>query len=202
MNPDHKRIESLLARVPNDATRILDVGCVRHDADRRDRGNLHARLVKEYPQAEVVGIDLPGEETRRMQAEGYNVYQKNAETFEFDRLFDVIVAGELIEHLPNPGNFLSQAEKHLSHDGVILLSTPNPNHIRWDIYALAGKWTSAEHTCWISPYQLETLVERATKDLTVIETEWIPPFPLYRLAYLLYKRMGSPQYVAEVGYDA
>lgn len=39
--------------------------------------------------------------------------------------FDVIVAGELIEHLTDVGVFLENIKKHLQDDGVFIVTTPN-----------------------------------------------------------------------------
>ena len=33
---------------------------------------------------------------------GYNIIKGNAEIFDFEEEFDIIIAGELIEHLSNP----------------------------------------------------------------------------------------------------
>lgn len=40
--------------------------------------------------------------------------------------FDVVIAGELIEHLEDPYNFLRQVRSVLTHRGRFVLSTPNP----------------------------------------------------------------------------
>ena len=45
--------------------------------------------------------------------------------------FDAITAGEIIEHLENPNNFLQGAYEILKPNGVLVLSTPNPNSI-WE----------------------------------------------------------------------
>ena len=41
--------------------------------------------------------------------------------------FDAITAGEIIEHLVNPMDFLRCCKKTLAPDGILVLSTPNPN---------------------------------------------------------------------------
>ena len=41
--------------------------------------------------------------------------------------FDAIIAGELIEHLERPLDFLRACHRTLKNDGVLVLSTPNPN---------------------------------------------------------------------------
>jgi SAM-dependent methyltransferase len=47
--------------------------------------------------------------------------------------FDVVVAMELIEHLPDPAAFLRAAHRVLAEDGILILSTPN-----FDLYSLSG----------------------------------------------------------------
>lgn len=189
MIDDEKRRETLKASIPAGSS-ILDVGCVRHNEARRKRGNLHAELQREY--SDVVGIDLPGPELDRMQEE-YPVYPMDCQEIDFDRSFDVIVAGEVIEHLPNPGLFLSSASEHLNERGRILLSTPNPNYIGYQYLAFRNRWTSDEHTCWISPYQLETLVDR-TADMR-LRIEWVQPPGRLTSLWPLHKRLLSPTYI-------
>lgn len=46
-----------------------------------------------------------------------------------EEAFDAICAGELIEHLLDPNLFLREAYKALRKDGILVLSTPNPNSI-------------------------------------------------------------------------
>ncbi|NMP32064.1 class I SAM-dependent methyltransferase [Thalassotalea sp. M1531] len=46
-----------------------------------------------------------------------------------NRLFDAIIAGELIEHLLDPISFLKNCYSLLKPDGAIILSTPNPHSI-------------------------------------------------------------------------
>lgn len=42
-----------------------------------------------------------------------------------DDFFDLIFAGEIIEHLINPDIFLEEVNRILSPDGILILSTPN-----------------------------------------------------------------------------
>ena len=75
----------------------------------------------------VVGIDINTSNVERLKRLGYdNIYIASAETFELQQQFDTIIAGELIEHLANPGLFLQQARKHLAPNGRIVITTPYP----------------------------------------------------------------------------
>lgn len=72
-----------------------------------------------------VGIDI-APEVATLRHEGYVVYRMNAEDFHLNERFDIIYAGDVIEHLSNPGRFLECSSKHLTDGGEIVESTPNP----------------------------------------------------------------------------
>jgi len=100
--------------------RILDLG-----NSWGDFKDLLRREAKEYK-----GLDIePGTDYRR----------DLNRPFDLRRGFDVIVAGELIEHLENPGVFLASAARHLGKGGVLFLTTPNTTSFRFFAYALLGK---------------------------------------------------------------
>lgn len=197
---DKRRIEAITDRVPSDADRILDVGCVRHDRSRRAYGNLHAHLYGAFPDAEVVGLDMPGEETQRMQSPGYDIREGDACQMYLDGRFDAIVAGEVIEHMHSPGRFFARAEEHLRDGGCVVVSTPNPTALPYVARHAVGNWTSDDHTCWIDPNQLGTLVERSTENLAVDEYEYLrPPGPVSKLLYRIGReQIGAGTYVAVV----
>jgi len=197
---DRRRINAVVDEIPVYANRILDVGCVRHDRSRRAYGNLHAQLHVEYPAAEIVGIDIDSPETHRMQSPGYDIRCVDCQEMYLDGSFDAIVAGEVIEHLPNPGQFLKRAEEHLRPSGRIIVSTPNPAAISYLTTAAAGNWTSDDHTCWMDAQQLQTLVDRSTDDCTVASVDYLEPAG--KVSKLVYKygreRLGAGTYVAVI----
>lgn len=195
---DRRRFAAIVERVPADATRILDVGCVRHDRTRRAWGNLHAHLHMQFPAAEIIGIDIDAVEAERMAAPGYDIRVMDCQDMAFDAPFDAIIAGETIEHLADPGAFLRSAGRHLTPEGRLILTTPNPGAIRYWLRTVAGNWTSRDHTGWIDARQLETLAERSGSGLAVGAVEYLPP--TLRVARVLYRagreRASAPSYVA------
>lgn len=90
---------------------VLDIGCVGADGTCR----LHREISKAA--RECVGIDTAA-------AEG--VIVADCQNFDLQRKFDVIVAGEVIEHLTNVSSFLGSAKKHMNRDGLLVITTPNP----------------------------------------------------------------------------
>ncbi|WP_372987687.1 methyltransferase domain-containing protein [Marinobacter sp.] len=78
---------------------------------------------------EVVGIDPKSDDLELVS--GYTkVYSGTLSGYiqEYGGCsFDVIMAGELIEHLEDPISFLDECFKALKPGGRLILSTPNPN---------------------------------------------------------------------------
>jgi len=72
-----------------------------------------------------IGLENNTEQVEVLSDMGFNIRQGDAEDFALGEKFDVLVAGELIEHLSNPGKFLDHVRKHLLLDGKLLLTTPN-----------------------------------------------------------------------------
>jgi SAM-dependent methyltransferase len=130
--------------------RVLDVGCAGHVVEPESPHWLHGQLVKHFP--EVMGIDLSSENVEKVRSYGYsNVSVGNAEAFSLGALFDTIVAGEVIEHLTNPGLFLLQARDHLAPGGRLVLSTPFPFSLLYFLYGhfkYPKTCQNPEHTCW------------------------------------------------------
>jgi SAM-dependent methyltransferase len=71
------------------------------------------------------GLEKNAEQIGPLRELGYDIRQGDAEGFDLGERFDVVMAGELIEHLSNPGLFLDCAKRHLRPDGTLLLTTPN-----------------------------------------------------------------------------
>ena len=141
---------------------VLDVGCTGHFVKIGSPQWLHGRLREKF--ASVSGIDISEENAAFLRKNNFdNIYVQSAETFQLDHKFDTIVAGELIEHLANPGLFLQQAKKHLKPGGLVVLTTPNAFSLLFIAYALFKYPKTCEnlqHTCWFCPQTMKELVGR------------------------------------------
>jgi len=100
--------------------RILDVGC--------GCGNISLPLGSLGH--EVVGVDLDEESIRIANA--HNPYPDRvsfvatrAEALELEKPFDVIVASEVVEHVPEPFALLANLRQALKRDGIMIVTIPN-----------------------------------------------------------------------------
>jgi len=110
----------VFAQIPN-GTKILDVGC--------GTGLLGRRLRKERSPLFLAGIEKDFEMAERAR-EWYDrviiMDMEGAESLPFERgYFDVIVCGDVLEHLENPLEVLKKLSTYLSEDGFFLISIPN-----------------------------------------------------------------------------
>lgn len=192
---DEFRITEVTQRLHSDE-HVLDVGCVRHDESLRNNGNLHARISEVAEK--TVGIDIVESEIEKMQQEGWEVRVGDAENLNeinFRDEFDVVVAGELIEHLSNPGQFLDGAHDVTTTDGRLILTTPNPHCITFTKKAMFGKQNNSEHTCWFDEQFIGQISSRHGWKLdTVVYRP--PKMGLAKIAWLFSDPIGSPGFIA------
>jgi SAM-dependent methyltransferase len=110
----------------------------------------------------VLGVDCLPEAIDQLRQRGFDAVCADVQTMDLGRTFDVIVAGDLIEHLSNPGLFLARVKAHLAAGGVFLVTTPNPVTFLRFLRALVSGKTHAnkQHTCWFSSKVLCHLASR------------------------------------------
>lgn len=171
---------------------ILDIGCA---VGYKKEDWMH-RNIKEVSKS-IIGLDRDKEAVEEIRSMGYNVIYGNAQNFDLSQKFDLIHAGELIEHLENPGEFLSSARRHLSENGRLLITTPNALSIVNTLYAsTGGLQVNNEHTCWFCEYTMKTLLERM--NLEVVEIGYLEheTFNRFRRFFLKMRKFILPKKVA------
>lgn len=101
---------------------------------------------------------------------GGHYFKGNAEHFDLGMRFDVLFAGDLIEHLSNPGLFLESCRRHLNLDGRLIITTPNA----FNLFNIAEKFTKTEptvnhdHTCYFNQKTLKTLLAKNGFDVAEV----------------------------------
>ena len=160
---------------------VLDLGVVdarvaRGNAEERfDRSGkiLFFQLAEINP--DIVGLDLDEEGVEALKKRGYNAVCGDVHVVDLNKKFDTIIAGEIIEHLDNPGQFLCNMFRHLKPGGRLVVSTPNPFYAkqRGKIWRRGLPQVHEEHTCWFDPITLNHLLNRS--GFTTLESYWINP---------------------------
>lgn len=123
-DPDLKTIELRYRKIRKEVCKegtgkkILDLGC----AD----GALTGPLA---PQYEIWGLEVSEYLCKQAEKRGIKVTQADIEEgIPFDRdTFDIVIAGEIIEHVVDTDFFLSECNRVLKKNGKLILSTPNIN---------------------------------------------------------------------------
>ena len=123
---------------------------------------LHFELEKVT--ADLYGIDSDRDAIGLLEPHGVkNIYWadlENLDDLDLHETFDVIVAGEMIEHLNNPGQFLSGIRRFMNPESRLLLTTINAYcGMRFFYYGLRGKRGKSEpvHPDHVAYYSYSTL---------------------------------------------
>ena len=122
------------ALVPAGAKRVLDLGCA--------SGALGAALRTRG--AEVVGIEHDSSYAADAAARLDRVITADLESFDgWGELgsFDVVIAGDVLEHLRDPWGVLRRAAALLPAGGTAIVSLPNVRY--WETF-----WILARHNTW------------------------------------------------------
>jgi SAM-dependent methyltransferase len=143
---------------------VLDIGCVAHDVERMKSPNwLHGRLAAVAQRC--VGVDVLPEGVAAMQERGHEVVLQDLGSglgsLADIAPFDVIVAGELIEHVEAIDMLFDVASEALAPDGELIITTPNPyapHRVR--AAQLGIVWENVDHILYAFPSGIAELAER------------------------------------------
>lgn len=175
----HSGHNKLLALV-GPRKRVLDVGC--------SSGYLARPLV--VAGCTVVGLEVDPDAAAVAREVCEDVLVGDVETMELPfepGSFDVVLCGDVLEHLRDPEAFLVRARPLLRPGGLLVLTTPNVANWSLRLGLLAGRWRYTErgildrtHTHLFTRKTLAETLERAgyrieTFDFTV-------PLPVLRNA--------------------
>ena len=135
--------------------------------------------------SEAVGVEMSNDFIEGALAKsGVQLVLGDAETVRLERTFDVVFAGELIEHLSCFTGLLETAHAHLESGGRLVLTTPNAFAVSNFVYRFGGRaLVHPEHTCWFCADTLSQLLER--HKFKVVSVEYLAhttPGTLRRLA--------------------
>jgi 2-polyprenyl-3-methyl-5-hydroxy-6-metoxy-1,4-benzoquinol methylase len=85
---------------------------------------------------EAIGVDIDENSialcTEKNIFPGLTFKVGDAETLDLGQKFDVVIASEVIEHVPHPELLLRTVARHLAEDGIAVLSLPN-GYSLWEL---------------------------------------------------------------------
>jgi 2-polyprenyl-3-methyl-5-hydroxy-6-metoxy-1,4-benzoquinol methylase len=152
--------------------KVLHLGCTNYPYTESSLVNnslLHLEL-KEIA-SELWGFDFDQRGLDILISKGIkNLYLADLEKLDdlsLNETFDIIIAGEMIEHLSNPGLFLNGIKRFMNRETRLVITTINAySGMRYAIYALRGKRGSNEpvhrdHVAYYSYSTLKLIVQRA-----------------------------------------
>lgn len=120
-NPIERRMvdgfaNALQRSLPTSAQRVLEVGC--------GEGRQLTAIGQRYPDADLIGLDLPDVELEEAWGGvASHMIQASALDLPFgDNAFDLVMAIEVLEHLPDPERALQEIAR-VARD-VVVLSVP------------------------------------------------------------------------------
>jgi SAM-dependent methyltransferase len=158
--------------------RVLHLGCVDKPylEEKLAAGTLlHGLLVERA--AKVVGVDSDPEGVAMFVDRGWATVCADVEQLpELDDDFDLVVAGEIIEHLSNPGLFLDSLARRLRPGTEVILTTPSAYAIRryWR-FLIGHEQVHPDHVAYYSPLTLREAVARSGY---AVDEEY--PYPIGR----------------------
>ncbi|MBP2321755.1 2-polyprenyl-3-methyl-5-hydroxy-6-metoxy-1,4-benzoquinol methylase [Kibdelosporangium banguiense] len=100
-----------------------------------------------------------------------------------DKRFDVVLAGDVLQHLENPGQLLAKAATLLSDSGYVVASVPNVAHGSLRLSLLQGRWDYSDfglldrhHLRFFTHSSLEDLFTDAGLRVERTERVTVSPF--------------------------
>jgi SAM-dependent methyltransferase len=156
---------------------VLDIGCVNHNTNNTSKDHWLHQQIKSVASI-CVGVDYLEREVEDLKSRGYNVICADVtHSINLARKFDVIIIGNLIEHLSSFDGLFLNINRLLKDDGCVLISTANPFYSEQYFYSAFKNdiIINPEHTCWIDPVALEQLIQRyklITQSVYWIKEKW------------------------------
>ena len=114
-----KKALNLIIPLMHDNISILDIGC--------GDGSFMQELKKVKENSNIFGIEYSDREIEEARKKGLDVRKMDVEQgIDFQgNGFEIVYAGEVIEHIFNPDNFLAEINRILKRGGHLLITTPN-----------------------------------------------------------------------------
>lgn len=150
--------------------KVLDVGCVGQSLDPNSKDWFHNKF--KTVAASVKGVDINKEAIDKLNNLGYDISLPEDLEASGEK-YDVIVMGDVIEHIGDIETFLNFYFQFLSEGGELIVTTPNPFSYRQflNIFLFKRPFINEEHTCFIDPFNMYEICSRL--NITIKDFYWM-----------------------------
>lgn len=119
---------------------LLDVGCL--------DSLIPLMAKKRFPQSEIYGLDQTEEAIKELAEIEPSVHYIHGDAYHLpfpNHSFMYVTAGELIEHLDRPEDFIAEAFRVLKSDGVLAITTPKEETEDGEVDGHRHLWSFDRH---------------------------------------------------------
>lgn len=175
---------------------VLHVGCTDWpltEARLREGRLLHQKMCASAERC--VGVDLDGNGVRALKSlmPEQEFYEINAESISdgheiSQTKWGMIVAGDVVEHMDNPGMFFRTARRLLSEDGSLIVTVPSAFSVKRFFWLLLTgiEQVHPDHTAYFSESTLSQVGLRCGFKITeILGFQWENPTLKNRISNLL-----------------
>ena len=160
-------------------SRVLDIGC---------GTGWTAKELIDKKGCEVIGVEPNESRAEVARSNGIQVHVGYLEDLRIEEvdLFDIVLFGDVLEHLSNPLSILCDAKKYLRPGGSVVVSVPNVAHWMVRLDLLRGRFNyqqagimDATHLRWFTEKTLRLLLENAgyrVDEWRVTCGNWMPEY--------------------------
>jgi SAM-dependent methyltransferase len=151
---------------------ILDIGVVEHTSSAAENPDwLHGKLTRSA--SRCLGVDVLEPEVAKLRERGFNVLCADVTRESLPMKFDLIIGGEVLEHLDAPGMFMESCSAMLLPGGRLAITVPNPwyaNVILGNLWEQATFVDSVDHVAWFESWTLYELAQRHGLELVCVSS--------------------------------
>lgn len=186
--------------------KVLDVGCVGQNKFFTSPDWVHAKIKKVA--TSLIGVDINQDPKSEFEKQGYALVTPE-ELQNTKELFDVIVMGDVIEHVDNLVEFLNFYKTFLNEGGELIITTPNALSIRQTLNVLlyGQPGINDEHTSILDCNTMLELFKRS--ELQVTDFNWLHEYSnapklsrkiVYGISKIMYsmRKYYAPYFVFKV----
>ncbi len=138
---------------------LLDVGC---------GPGVFLEMAKEV--YDCYGVDINFGHCQKAKEKGVlNIFNGTLKNAKFENnFFDVIIALNVLEHIPSPMNELKEINRVLKKDGILMLEIPNIQSIWFKLFRKKWRQFLPDHYFYFSPDTITKYLQKTSFDVLKI----------------------------------